>query len=73
MKKLLIVAICFGLVACAGKVVIPDEPQYKNVSAYIDPQFGGVCFPPEEMDKFVGNIRALKEYSEKLKGMLEKK
>lgn len=69
MKVLITIVALFVVMACTPRFTIPDEPKYKDMYAY--PIQGAVCFDKEGWDILSGNILMQKEYSEKLKKILE--
>ena len=68
MKRLILIAILI-LSGCAAKFTIPDEPQYRNLRVYQVENL--VCFDSEGMGILQSNIRMMKEYSDKMRKILE--
>jgi len=68
MKKL-VLFIALLLIGCTAKFTIPDEPQYRNLRVYQVENL--VCFDSEGMGILQSNIRAMKEYSDKMRKILE--
>jgi len=68
MKKLILIAILI-LSGCSMKFTIPDEPRYRDLRAYQLENL--VCFDLEGIGILQSNIRAMKEYSDKMRKILE--
>ena len=72
MRKLYIFVLVVFLMGCLSgpaKFTIPDEPRFRQLHAY--PVEGGICLDNEGIEILQGNIHALKEYTDKMRKVLE--
>ena len=68
MKKIILIAALL-LIGCSQKFIIPDEPKYRDLRVYQLENL--VCFDSEGMGILQSNIRAMKEYGDKMRKILE--
>ena len=69
MRHIRILIVLLVLTGCTAKFTIPDEPRYKTIGVYQIED--GICLDKEGMAALQGNIMSLKDYADKLRGILE--